>query len=54
MMNEEDKKIKTMNILVFKNEIEEEKKDIIKSKDIIWYECGENIKIEIIIYKIKL
>ena len=54
MMNEEDKKINKMNILVFKNEIEQEEKDIIKSKDVICPECGESIKIEIINYKIKL
>ena len=54
MMNEEDKIRNKMNILVFKNEIEQEEKDIIKSKDIICPTCGESIKIEIINYKIKL
>ena len=37
-----------MNILVFKNEIEQE------DKDIICPECGERIRCEIINYKIKL
>ena len=57
MINSEDKKRNKMNIVVFKNEIEEEKeeeKDIIKSKDVICPECGESIKFEIIDYKIKL
>ena len=54
MMNSEDKIRNKMNILVFKNEIEQEEKDIIKSKDIICPICGESIKIEIINYKIKL
>ena len=57
MINSEDKKRNKMNILVFKNEIEEEKeeqKNIIKSKDIICPECSESIKFQIIDYKIKL
>jgi len=57
MINSEDQKRNKMNILVFKNEIEEEKeeeKDIIKSKDIICPKCYESIKLQIIDYKIKL
>jgi len=54
MMNSEDKKRNKMKILVFKNEIENEKEDIIKSKDIICPTCGECIRIEILNYKIKL
>ena len=46
MMNEEDKKRNKMNILAFKNEIKQEVKDIIKSKDIICPKCGESIKID--------
>ena len=54
MMNSEDKKRNKMDILVFKNAIEKEENDIIKSKDIICPKCGESIKFEIINYKIKL
>ena len=57
MINSEDQKRNKMNILVFKNEIEEEKeeeKEFIKSKDIICTECSESIKFQIIHYKIKL
>ena len=42
------------NILVIKNEMKKEEKDIIKSKDVICPECGESIRFEIINYKIKL
>ena len=48
MINSENKKRNKKNILVFKNEIEE---DIIKSKDIICLECAESIKFQIIEYK---
>ena len=51
MINSEDKKRNKKNILLFKNEIEKEEKDIIKSKDIICPECDESIKFQIIEYK---
>ena len=55
MINSEDKKRNKMNILVFKDEIEEEEvKDIIKSKDIICPICSESIRIDIKDYKITL
>ena len=36
-----------MNVIVFENEIEEQKKEIIKSKNIICPDCKENIKMDI-------
>jgi len=48
MINSEDKKRNKKNILLFKNEIEKEKKDIIKSKDIICPKFDESIKFQII------
>jgi len=56
MINPEDKKRNRMNILVFKNEIKEELKDMIKSKDIICPLCdeSESIRINIENYKIAL
>ena len=50
MINSENKKRNKKNILLFKNEIEEEK-DIIKSKDIICPKFDESIKFQIIDYK---
>jgi len=44
MINSEDKKRNKKNILLFKNEIEKEEKDIIKSKDIICPKFDESIK----------
>ena len=52
--NSEDKKRKKMNIIVFENEIPKEKESMIKSKNIICPECKENIKMDIIDYKIYL
>ena len=43
-----------MSILVFENEIELKKNDIIKSGNIICPECKENIKMDIINYKINI
>ena len=40
-----------IKLLLFKNEIEKEEKDIIKSKDIICPEYAESIKFQIIDYK---
>jgi len=51
MINSENKTRNKKNILLFKNEIEKEEKDIIKSKDIICPECDESIKFQIIEYK---
>ena len=57
MINKKDKKRNKMSILVLQNENiykEEEKNDIIKSKEIICPKCGENIRMDIIDYKITL
>ena len=43
-----------MNILVYEKNINKEKKNILKLKEIICNKCGENIKILIENYKIKL
>ena len=53
-INSEDKKRNKMSILVFENEIELKKNDIIKSGNIICPECKENIKMDIINYKINI
>ena len=52
--NTDDKKRKKMNVIVFENEIQKEKKNMIKSKNIICPECKENIKMDIIDYKVNL
>ena len=53
-LNAEDKKRNKMNILVYESEMEVKEKDIIKSKNIICPECKENIKMDIIDYKINI
>ena len=53
-LNAEDKKRNKMSVLVFESEFEVKEKDIIKSKNIICPECKENIKMDIIDYKINL
>ena len=53
-LNAEDKKRNKMNILVYESEFEVKEKDIIKSKNIICPECKENIKMDIIDYKINI
>ena len=53
MANSIDKQRKKMNILVLDNEnINDNNKNIIKSKNIICPECGDNIRIEIKNFKI--
>ena len=52
--NDEDKRRKKMNIIVFDNLIETKKTEIIKSKNIICPECKENIRMNINEYKINL
>ena len=54
MINPEDKKRNKMNIVIFKNEIKEGEKNIVKSKDIVCPICGESIRIDINNYKITL
>ena len=55
MMNSEDKKINKMNILVNENDNDDTiENNIVKSKDIICPKCKENIKMDIIDYKINL
>ena len=55
LANNIDKNRKKMNILVFnKQTLDKEKNNIIKFKEIICNKCGENIKILIDNYKIKL
>ena len=53
-LNAEDKKRNKMSVLVFESEFEVKEKDIIKSKNIICPECKENIKMDIIDYKINI
>ena len=52
--NLEDKKRKKMKIIVFENELELQKENKIKSKNIICPTCKENIKMDIKNYKINL
>ena len=55
MMNSEDKKINKMNILVNENDNDDTiENNIVKSKDIICPKCKENIKMDIIDYRINL
>ena len=54
LANNIDKDRKKMNILVYDKNINNEKNNIIKLKEIICNKCGENIKILIDNYKIKL
>ena len=54
LANNIDKDRKKMNILVYDKDINKEKNNIIKLKEIICNKCGENIKILIDNYKIKL
>ena len=53
-LNSVDKKRNKMSILVFESEMEVKEKDIIKSNNIICPECKENIKMDIIDYKINI
>ena len=54
MANALDKERKKMNILVMCNENQNNGKKLIRSKNIICPECGEDIKIKINNYKIDL
>ena len=52
--NREDKRRNKMNIFIYDNQTVINNKDIVKSKNIICPECKENIKMDIIDYKINL
>jgi len=54
MINSEDKKRNKMNVLVFKNEVEEGINEIVKSKDAICPLCGESVRVDLNDYKITL
>ena len=54
MANALDKQRKKMNILVFSIDNNDEEKKLIRAKNIICPDCGEDIKIEIENYKINL
>ena len=54
LANNIDKKRAKMNILVYERNINKEKTNICKLKEIICSKCGENIRILIENYKVKL
>jgi len=54
ILNSEDKKRNKISILVYDIETEIKGKDIVKSKNIICPECKENIKMDIIDYKVNI